>query len=287
MRARFIFEAVNTMDKYYAPPELLEHVMKMVHEYVPLDEITEIVEPAAGDGAFIPYLEKLSHELNVKVFYFDKDPDTDKITKQDFLVDNPMKYKQGRLIITGPPYGTGSKLWLAFARKASELADFIVFISPVYFYNMKHPVPTLQLIKSDYLGKIKFYGSKEFGGVAHKVKTCVNVYRKINPRNSYDTTDARIEQDFDIKEFHKSRQRDEHWQYYIAAYGYSVGTMSEKPKFEVSLGVNVKNEKLRDKFEDFMFDFREKFYKEIKDRSTTTEYLSRKMFKEFLKEYLY
>jgi len=287
MRARFIFEAVNKMDKYYAPPELLEHVFRMVHEYAPLEEITEIVEPAAGDGAFMPYLDKLSKELNVPVKYFDKTPDIPRVKKQDFLVDNPMTYKRGRLVITGPPYGTGSKLWLGFAKKAAEIADYIVFISPVYFYNMKHPVPRLQLIKSDYLGKIKFYGSKEFGGQAQKVKTCVNVYKRIDPRNSYDTGDAQVDRDFEIKEFHKSRQKDEGWQYYIAAYGYAVGSMSKSPKFEVSLGVNVLNPKMKGKFEDFMYDFREKFYKEIKDRSTTTEYLSRKMFKQFLKENLY
>jgi len=287
MRARFVFEAVNTRDKYYAPPELLEHVMQMVKKYVPLDQVTEIVEPAAGDGAFMPYLNPLAKQLGVKVFYYDLEPDNDNIPKQDFLNDNPMQYKPGRLIITGPPYGTGSYLWEAFAKKASELADYIVFISPVYFYNMKHPVPELNLIKSDYLGKIKFYGSKTFEGIPHKVKTCVNVYERITPRNSYDTTYDQIEKDFFIKEFHKSRMKDEGWEYYIGAYGYGVGKFMTEPELEVTLAVDVKNEKLRKPFEEFMSDFRDKYYKQIKDRSTTTEYLSKKMFKQFLKENLY
>ena len=287
MRAQFVFEAVNQMDKYYAPPELLEHVIEMVHQYVPLDEVTEIIEPAAGDLAFKPYLDKLSKELNVPVKYFDLNPDTPQIKKQDFLIDNPMTYKEGRLIITGPPYGTGSKLWLGFAKKASELADYVVFISPVYFYNMKHPVPTLQLIKSDYLGKIKFYGSKEFGGIPQKVKTCVSVYRSINQRNSYDNTDAQIDKDFDIKEYHKSRQKNENWEYYIGAYGWRVGEVMDKPEIEVTMGVTLKNEKLRSKFENFLSTFEKKYKDEIKKRSTTTEYLSRKMFKQFVKDNIY
>jgi hypothetical protein len=287
MKAQFVFEAVNTMDKYYAPPELLDHVFEMVRQYIPLDKLTDIVEPAAGDLAFGPYLDKLSHELNIPVHYYDLDPDDPKIKKQDFLHNNPMTYKRGRLIITGPPYGTGSKLWLAFAKKASELGDYVVFISPVYFYNVKHPVPTLQLIKSDQLGKITFTGAKDRGGLSQKVKTCVNVYQSISPRNSYDTTDARIDKDFSIKEYHLSRMIDEHWQYYIAAYGYAVGNVSKEPQFEVSLGVNLLDEKLRPKFEKFLSTFRDKHYEEIKSRSTTTQYLSVKMFKEFIKVNIY
>jgi hypothetical protein len=128
MRARFVFEAVNTRDKYYAPPELLEHVMQMVKKYVPLDQVTEIVEPAAGDGAFMPYLNPLAKQLGVKVLYYDLEPDNDSIPKQDFLNDNPMKYKPGRLIITGPPYGTGSYLWEAFERKeeSEELKNNLI-----------------------------------------------------------------------------------------------------------------------------------------------------------------
>lgn len=287
MRARFVFEAVNTKDKYYAPAELLEHVMKVVREYVPLEKVTEIVEPAAGDGAFMPYLNSLANELGVNVSYYDLDPDIPQIIKQDFLEGNPMKYKPGRLIVTGPPYGTGSYLWLGFAKKAAQLADYVVFISPVYFYNMKHPVPGLQLVKSDYLGKITFRGSEEFGGVPHKVKTCVNVYKTISPKNSYDAGDARVDNDFYIKEFHKSRMKDEGWEYYIGAYGRAVGAVTKTPRIEVSLGVNVKNEKMREKFEEFMQNFREKFYDEIVKRSTTTQYLSKKMFKQFLKDNLY
>ena len=81
--------------------------------------------------------------------------------------------------------------------------------------------------------------------------------------------------------------KDEGWEYYIGAYGYAVGTFMDEPKFEVTLAVDVKNEKMRKPFEEFMSDFREKFRQQIKDRSTTTEYLSKRMFIEYLKEYLY
>ena len=73
MRARFVFEhAKNIKSKYYAPDYLVEELIDKVQEYVPMDQIDHIVEPAAGDGALIPYLDRLASEYNIKkVEYFD------------------------------------------------------------------------------------------------------------------------------------------------------------------------------------------------------------------------
>ena len=45
--------AINENDKYYTPKYLVEKTIKKTLELIPLDEISDIIEPSAGDGAFL------------------------------------------------------------------------------------------------------------------------------------------------------------------------------------------------------------------------------------------
>ena len=50
--------AVNTKDKYYTPEWLVKHTVKKAVEIIGKENITDIIEPSAGDGAFIDATEK-------------------------------------------------------------------------------------------------------------------------------------------------------------------------------------------------------------------------------------
>jgi len=277
--------AVNELDKYYASSWLIEKLIKETLKVVPKNKITEIIEPAAGDGAFIPYLDKIANELGIEVKYYDLHPEHPRIEPQNFLT-TPLTYKKGRLIITGPPYGYGGKLWLNFAKKASEISDYVAFISPVSHYNEDYPVNNLKLLKSIHLGKIEFYGSKIRSGKNIKVKTCLNIYKRIPFAKEIDIYE-KIDNDFFIKEIKKSKhsfKNPERADYYICNLGAAVGVITPYIKYESNLGITLKNKSLKEPFEEFMKNFHKKYYKKIEKLSTSTPFLSIKMFKNFLLE---
>ena len=114
-----------------------------------MGEVTEIVEPAAGDGAIMPYIEKLSNEYDVPAHYYDLDPDVPEIEEMNFY-KTTLTYEPGRLVMTGPPYS--GRNWLLFAKKAAEISDWVAFISPHSYLDFDHPVPDLDLIYQEDLG---------------------------------------------------------------------------------------------------------------------------------------
>lgn len=69
-------------------------MINIIHHNILLISVTEIIEPSAGNGAFI---QSLDNNFNCNKFYFDLIPEHDKIKQQDFL-ELDLEYKQGRLI---------------------------------------------------------------------------------------------------------------------------------------------------------------------------------------------
>ena len=128
---------VNTKDKYYTPEWLVKHTVKKAVEIIGKENITDIIEPSAGDGAFIEELDKLANELGVNVGYYDLYPSHPRIVKMDYkkLIKS---YKKGRLIIGNPPFGTSSSLWKAFCKKSAKIGDYIAFISPASQYKSNY-----------------------------------------------------------------------------------------------------------------------------------------------------
>lgn len=84
-------------DKYYTSPELAEYIVNKTKEIIGEENITEYIEPSAGAGVFLDYLDK-------PYIAYDIEPEDDRIIKQDYLNVN-LKYKQGRCVIGNPPYG--------------------------------------------------------------------------------------------------------------------------------------------------------------------------------------
>ena len=291
MRARFVFEhAVNTAEKYYAPTDLVDHVVDTALDVIGEENISEIIEPSAGDGAFIPKLDS----LGIPVQYYDLYPEHDKIKEQDFsTLDLP--YKKGRLFLGGPPYGLGSKLWLMFIRQAAKMGDYIAYISPPSMHE-ENPYPQyLELLYSEQLPVQTFLGSKVRGEKDVPMKSSFNVYKVDRNRTpEMDPRDEQLAQDFKITQYERRMEIPGYrkspipeYDYYMSNWGIDLGNWYESPEKATSIGIQVKNEKLRGQLESFLDGFKEKYYDYFKSRSTSAPLVQVKKFKDLLKDELY
>lgn len=150
-------------DKYYTQIDLAKYCIDKTYEVVGKENITEIIEPSAGNGSFSNQLDCIAYDLY---------PEGENIIKQDFLELN-LDYKQGRLIIGNPPYGRCLSLAQKFYKKSVQLGDYIGFILPISQLNNTRSMFEFDLIYSEDLG------NKYYSGV--KLHCCFNIYKR-NPK---------------------------------------------------------------------------------------------------------
>ena len=292
MRAYMVFEmAVNSDDKYYASPSLVNYVVDTAINTIGKENITEIIEPSAGDGAFIKKLDS----LGIPVEYYDLHPEHDRIEKMPFE-ELDLEYKKGRLFLGGPPYGTGSKLFLMFVKHAADMGDYIAYISPPNFHEI-NPFPEfLELLHTEQLPKQEFLGSKVRGEKDVNMRSSFNIYKVEHGRKvEKDPLDEKLADDFDIGSFdirditkpgfRKSPPKE--YEYYMTSWGNSLGNWSDKPLKSGSIGITVKNEKMRAKLEEWLDNFREKYFQLMKSRNTGAPRAQLDIFKKLLKKDLY
>jgi len=290
MRALQVFEAINTDDKYYASPSLVNYVVDTAINTIGKENITEIVEPSAGDGAFIEKLDS----LGIPVEYYDLYPEHDRIKKQDFKTLN-LPYKEGRLFLGGPPYATGSKLWLMFVKKASEMGDYIAYISPPSFHEVNPYPEFLEILHTEQLPLQEFLGSKERGEKDVDMRSSFNIYKVDHDREvQSDPKDDQLDQDFTIGSFDKRMLKPGYrktpapeYDYYMTAWGWDLGNWYDSPEKSDSIGITVKNPKMEKKLMNFLDTFKEKYFKYFEERSTGSPRVQVKMFLELLKNEIY
>ena len=167
-------------DKYYTPPDLAEYMVNKTKEIIGEQNITEYIEPSAGAGVFLDYLDK-------PYIAYDIDPEDDRIIKQDWLTVD-LQYKNGRCIIGNPPYGDRNTLLVQFYKKSIMLSDYISFIMPISQFNNNQQMYEFNLIYSEDLGK-KIYSDRE-------IHCCINIYKKplneLNKKPNYKLQDVLI-----------------------------------------------------------------------------------------------
>jgi hypothetical protein len=113
-------------DKYYTPPIVAKWCIEKAYEIIGKDNITEIVEPAAGAGSF-------SHQIP-NCIAMDLYPQHEYIHRADFVTES-LGYKRGRLFIGNPPFGGSTgKLLLQFYDKCVSEGDYIAWILPAKYY---------------------------------------------------------------------------------------------------------------------------------------------------------
>lgn len=152
-------------DKYYTPISLANYCWDKTLEIIGEENISEIIEPSCGDGAFYHHVSSVPH------FGYDIDPQCSYIgvNKGDFLAQD-IKYLWGRLVIGNPPYGRCMHMVQKFYKKAVAVADYIAFILPISQYNNTRSLYEFDLIYSEDLG-IHKYTDRE-------LHCCFNIYKR-------------------------------------------------------------------------------------------------------------
>jgi hypothetical protein len=138
------------LDKYYTPIEVALQCIAKVKQLLP--EITEFLEPSAGNGSF-------SLQLPEGSLAFDIAPEHDSIKQCDFL-ELELPYKQCRCVIGNPPFGDRNALSVKFYKKSVQLGDYIAFILPASQVDNNQQMYEFDLIHSELLDVTDFSGVK-------------------------------------------------------------------------------------------------------------------------------
>jgi hypothetical protein len=160
---------------------LAKYIVSKTKEIIGEDNITEYIEPSAGAGVFLDYLDK-------PYLAYDIEPEDDRIIRQDYL-ELDIEYKKGRCVIGNPPFGRGNSLAMSFYKKSVKIADYIAFIMPISQYKNNVQLYDFNLIYSEDLG-IKEYSDIE-------LHCCFNIYKrpdngKLNKKPNYKLKDVKI-----------------------------------------------------------------------------------------------
>lgn len=117
----------DTTDKFYTSPQAVNLCFQAFQEEVKVSPDDILLEPSAGNGAFIEPLSR----FGVKCLFYDLYPEHPSVVKQDYLtLPNP----SGKIHVIGnPPFGRQSSLAVKFIRKSAEFASTISFILPKSF----------------------------------------------------------------------------------------------------------------------------------------------------------
>ena len=122
----------NTLDKYYTKSNVVTQCIELVKQYVNILNDYLIIEPSAGNGAFIPDIKTLL--TNYK--FYDLEPENKDICKQDFLEIDYETLNQTYTnihIIGNPPFGRQASLAIKFVKKCCLFSNSISFILPKSF----------------------------------------------------------------------------------------------------------------------------------------------------------
>jgi len=121
----------NTIDKYYTKPAVAERCLALLRQHIAVDaEADTVIEPSAGDGAFIPGIRALARNVR----FYDLAPEHADVERRDYLQYVHRPAPAGRTHVVGnPPFGRQSSAAIRFIRKSCEFADSVSFILPRSF----------------------------------------------------------------------------------------------------------------------------------------------------------
>ena len=203
------------LDKYYTPPDLAEYIVNKTKLIIGEENISEYLEPSAGTGVFLDYLDK-------PYLAYDIEPDDkrNRIVKFDFL-SLDLEYKNKRCVIGNPPYGKGNYTSVKFFKKSIQLGDYVVFILPISQLDNNMYMYEFDLIHSEDLGK-RIYSNIE-------VHCCLNIYKRptkgLNKKPNFDL------QDVILKGVATGKSRNDkipdEYDFSICGFGASVGKICD------------------------------------------------------------
>ncbi len=211
---------------------MAEYIVNKTKETIGEENITEYIEPSAGAGVFLDFLDK-------PYLAYDIEPEDDRIIKQDFL-EVELNYKRGICIIGNPPYGTRNTLSVRFFKKSIQLGDYISFVLPISQLNNNQQMYEFDLIYSEDLG-IHTYSDRE-------VHCCFNIYRRpnggLNKKPYYKLKNVILTE---YRSKNKSIKSDVIHDYRFCYWGAVGKEVKNKGEYAHEMGVDVLNKKLKDR----------------------------------------
>lgn len=207
-------------DKYYTPIDLAKTCIEKTFGLIGLENITEIIEPSAGNGSF-------SNQIKNCIAY-DLVPENDNIKQADFL-KLKLDYKRGRLFIGNPPFGVHNKLAVDFYNKCCDCGDYIAFILPISCYKNDIKLYKFDLIYSEDLG-MEYYTDRD-------LHCCFNIYKRpnsgvFNLKPNYELNEITIIEHRRKKgEYHTGANKEIKGDYCYAMCNWGDGCLGKVPKF--------------------------------------------------------
>lgn len=219
-------------DKYYTPAHLAKECINKTFEIIGEDNISDIIEPSAGDGSF-------SDQLFFCTAY-DIEPGKNNIIRQDFLqLDIP--YKKGRLLIGNPPYGSKMHLAAKFFKKATKLGDYISFILPISQLDNVTTLYEFDLVYSEDLGLQQY--------TDRKLNCVLNIYKRpengLNKKPNFKMQDLTI-----VRESNKGYDDIQNYDLRMVYWGSGCAGKILKPtdkRYAGEYKITIHNEKLKNK----------------------------------------
>ena len=126
-------------DQFFTHPDTAKYCVdvfkKVVKKYDSNINAFNYIEPSAGSGNFLPYLDNF--------IAMDIEPRHDKVEQNNFLEWTPTKKEDSyKLVAIGnPPFGLRGQLALKFVNHAAKFCDFVAFILPQLFESDGKGVP--------------------------------------------------------------------------------------------------------------------------------------------------
>jgi hypothetical protein len=122
----------DTIDKFYTNPLVAKECIQLILQHLSIDtEQDVIIEPSAGNGAFIPEINMICQN----VLFYDIQPEHASVVKADYLLLDltaTLGLRKSH-VIGNPPFGRQSSLAIQFIKKSALFADSISFILPKSF----------------------------------------------------------------------------------------------------------------------------------------------------------
>ena len=224
------------LDKYYTSYDDMQYCVNKAWDILKKNgyEISEFLEPSAGNGVFSDYL----HTSGLDVIAIDIEPEGKNIIKADYLT-YPLDYVENRCVIGNPPFGNRLSLANKFFKKSIEIADYIVFILPISQFNNTQTFYQFDLLHSEDLGKLIFSGNRE-------VHCCLNVY--VRPKNGLNK--KRTKKLKDITIVRQDSKRYEEFEYDIRMCYWGDATagkiLSENESYSAEYKIKINNEEIKD-----------------------------------------
>lgn len=134
---------MSNYDKFYTKNNIAKKIINIIKKKIKINKKFDlIIEPSAGNGAFIPYIKKISKNY----LFYDIKPENKEIIKKNYLKLNYKKMlnKYNKIHIIGnPPFGKKSSLVIKFIKKSCLFCDSFSFILPKSFkkQSLKKSIP--------------------------------------------------------------------------------------------------------------------------------------------------